>query len=121
MSTVTGIDFVGLQVRDVAASAEFYEQVVGLTRSSEGPPHAAVFATSPIPFAVRAPEVDLDAVDRVGAGVALWFATDDIDKVHRRLVDHGTPIVVEPFDGPFGRTLAFSDPDGYVITVHDNT
>jgi predicted enzyme related to lactoylglutathione lyase len=28
------------------------------------------------------------------------------------------PIVTPPFDGPFGRTFAFADPDGYVITVH---
>jgi predicted enzyme related to lactoylglutathione lyase len=27
-------------------------------------------------------------------------------------------IVTAPFDGPFGRTLAFADPDGYVVTVH---
>lgn len=23
-----------------------------------------------------------------------------------------------PFDGPFGRTFAFADPDGYVVTLH---
>lgn len=28
------------------------------------------------------------------------------------------PIVTEPFDGPFGRTFAFADPDGYVVTLH---
>jgi len=26
--------------------------------------------------------------------------------------------VTPPFDGPFGRTFALADPDGYVITVH---
>ena len=24
-----------------------------------------------------------------------------------------------PFDGPFGRTFTFPDPDGYAVTVHD--
>jgi hypothetical protein len=38
-----------------------------------------VFATSPIPFAVREPAVDLDAVDRLGWGMALWLKTDDAD------------------------------------------
>jgi predicted enzyme related to lactoylglutathione lyase len=28
------------------------------------------------------------------------------------------PIVTAPFDGPFGRTFAFADPDGYVVTLH---
>jgi predicted enzyme related to lactoylglutathione lyase len=27
-------------------------------------------------------------------------------------------IVTPPFDGPFGRTFAFADPDGYVVTLH---
>jgi len=26
--------------------------------------------------------------------------------------------VTAPFDGPFGRTFSFADPDGYVVTVH---
>jgi hypothetical protein len=30
----------------------------------------------------------------------------------------GVPIVTEPFDGPFGRTFSFRDPDGYVLTAH---
>ena len=30
----------------------------------------------------------------------------------------GVTVVTEPFDGPFGRTFAFADPDGYVVTVH---
>jgi putative transposase len=31
----------------------------------------------------------------------------------------GVPIVAAPADGPFGRQFAFADPEGYVITVHD--
>jgi predicted enzyme related to lactoylglutathione lyase len=51
--------------------------------------------------------------------VALWLkADDDIDGLHGELAISGVPIVTPPFDGPFGRTFAFADPDGYVITVH---
>jgi predicted enzyme related to lactoylglutathione lyase len=39
--------------------------------------------------------------------------------LHDRLAADGITIVTAPFDGPFGRTFSFSDPDGYVITVHD--
>jgi predicted enzyme related to lactoylglutathione lyase len=28
------------------------------------------------------------------------------------------PIIMEPFDTPFGRTFVFSDPDGYLIAIH---
>jgi predicted enzyme related to lactoylglutathione lyase len=39
--------------------------------------------------------------------------------VHDKLVRHGVEIVAEPFDGPFGRTFSFRDPDGYAVTIHD--
>jgi len=32
---------------------------------------------------------------------------------------HHDRIVAAPFDGPFGRTFAFADPDGYHVTLHD--
>ncbi|MDR8410086.1 VOC family protein [Nonomuraea sp. 3-1Str] len=119
--TVTGVDFVALQVRDVEASAAFYEKHLGLERDPAGPPHAVVFATRPIPFAVREPlpGVDLDAAPRPGLGVALWLKADDAQALRDELAAAGVPIVAEPVDGPFGRTFSFADPDGYVITVHD--
>jgi predicted enzyme related to lactoylglutathione lyase len=119
MSAITGPDFLGLQVRDVDASAKFYEEVVGLTRADIDVPNATVFATEPIPFAVRTPQVDLDATDRLGWGTAIWFRSEDADAAHARMVEHGATIAVEPFDGMFGRTFSFVDPDGYTITVHD--
>jgi predicted enzyme related to lactoylglutathione lyase len=118
MSNVSGIDFAALQVHDVDASAAFYTDVVGLERAPGGPPHAVVFATEPIPFAVREPSIDLDATDKLGWGVAMWFHAEDVDAVHARVTGAQRPILAEPFDGPFGRTFSFADPDGYAITVH---
>jgi catechol 2,3-dioxygenase-like lactoylglutathione lyase family enzyme len=115
---VAGPDFVALQVRDLEASARFYTERLGLRRVPGSPPGAVVFATEPIPFAVREPVVDLDAADRLGWGVALWLKADDIDRLHADLAGSGVPIVTAPFDGPFGRTFAFADPDGYIVTLH---
>jgi catechol 2,3-dioxygenase-like lactoylglutathione lyase family enzyme len=116
---VTGPDFVALQVRDLEASARFYTERLGLARAPGSPPGAVVFATEPVPFAVREPMSDLDATDRLGWGVALWLKADGgIDAMHDDLAGHGVTITTAPFDGPFGRTFAFADPDGYVITVH---
>lgn len=120
MPTVTGPDFIALQVRDVDAAATFYETRLGLRRAAVSPPRAVVFDTAPISFAVRAPlpGVDLDAITP-GAGVALWLHADDAQGLHDRLVDAGVPILAVPVDGPFGRTFTFGDPDGYAITIHD--
>ncbi|NAZ87193.1 VOC family protein, partial [Kineococcus indalonis] len=38
--TVTGPDFIALQVRDLARSAAFYEEHLGLRRAPAGPPGA---------------------------------------------------------------------------------
>ena len=118
MARVSGPDFVALQVRDMEASARFYEERLGLERVPGVSPDAVVFATEPVPFAVRRPLVDLDAVEKLGWGVALWMGCDDAQGVYESLREAGVPIAREPFDGPFGRTFAFVDPDGYTITVH---
>lgn len=120
MPTVTGPDFLALQVRDLDVAAAFYETRLGLRRAAVSPPHAVVFDTAPIAFAVREPlpGVDLDAVTP-GAGVALWLHADDAQGLHDALVDAGVPILAAPIDGPFGRTFTFSDPDGYAVTIHD--
>ncbi len=120
--TVTGPDFIALQVRDLQRAAEFYESRLGLERTPASPPGAVVFATTPIAFAVREPlpGVDLDAAHpRPGLGVALWLNSDDAQGLHDSLVGAGVSVPVAPFDGPFGRQFTFTDPDGYAVTVHD--
>lgn len=117
----TGPDFISLQVRDLAASQAFYEHYLGLVRSPAGPPHAVVFETAPIAFALRdiAPGTAPASGDRSGVGVAIWLLATDVQHIHDALVADGHTIVADPVDGPFGRTFTFVDLDGYRITLHD--
>ncbi|KQV05160.1 VOC family protein [Leifsonia sp. Root112D2] len=119
--SVTGPDFISLQVRDLERSAAFYTRYLGLTRSQAGPPHAVVFDTKPVAFAVRdlVPGVDLDSTPQPGLGIALWLHATDTQGIHDALAAAGVPITSVPIDGPFGRTFTFADPDGYQITLHD--
>jgi predicted enzyme related to lactoylglutathione lyase len=119
----TGPDFISLQVRDLDASQAFYEQYLGLVRSPKGPPHAVVFETAPIAFALRdiVPGTDLDAVSQPGIGAAIWLHATDVQVMHDALVADGHPVVAAPIDGPFGRTFTFADPDGYHVTLHDRS
>jgi predicted enzyme related to lactoylglutathione lyase len=117
--TVTGPDFIALQVRDLEKAASFYEDVVGLTRAPFSPPHAVVFDTQPT-FAVRdpSPGVDLES-GQVGLGVALWLHDPEAVALHATVAAAGATIVQAPFEGPFGTTFVFQDLDGYAVTVHD--
>ena len=120
--TVTGPDFLALQVRDLDRSAEFYETRLGLRRLPTSPPGAVVFDTKPVPFAVREPlpGTDLDgATPRPGVGVSIWLHAEGAQHLHDQLAAAGVPIVSLPADGPFGRMFTFLDPDGYALTIHD--
>lgn len=117
MAHLIGPDFIGIQAEDLDAARAFYNGVLGLPVMA-GPPDAVVFDSKPIAFAVRKPLVDLDAAEHLGWGVALWFACDDAEDLHRALSAKGVPIVFAPKDGPFGRYFAFKDPFGYTITAH---
>jgi len=118
---VTGPDFISLQTRDLDASQAFYEHYLGLVRSQAGPPHAVVFETTPIAFALRdiVAGTDLDSVDQPGIGAAIWLHATDVQSIHDALVADGRTIVSAPIYGPFGRTFTFADPDGYHVTLHD--
>ncbi|GMA36884.1 VOC family protein [Demequina litorisediminis] len=118
---VIGPDFVSLQVRDLDASRAFYENYLGVERSPAGPPHAVVFATQPIAFALRdvVEGFDIDVVPLRGAGVALWMYATGVQEIHDALVADGHSIVTPPYEGPFGLTFTFADPDGYHVTLHD--
>ena len=118
---VTGPDFISLQACDLDASQAFYEQYLGLVRSQAGPPHAVVFETAPIAFALRSivPGTDLASVDQPGIGAAIWLHATDVQEIHDALLGDGHTIVAAPIDGPFGCTFTFDDPDGYHVTLHD--
>ena len=78
-----------------------------------------VFASQPIPLpsARRCPTPSDSG--QPGLGIALWLKVDDAQALHDQLAGHGVTILTDPFDGPFGRTFALRDPDGYAVTIHD--
>ena len=121
MAKLLGPDFISLQVRDLSASRAFYIETLGLTEDTRfSAPDFILFDTNSIPFALREAKVNMDDAQQPGLGVTLWIDCDRVNELHARLDAAGTTIITPPYDGPFGRTFVFADPDGYRITANEN-
>jgi predicted enzyme related to lactoylglutathione lyase len=118
MSIPVGPDFIALQVRNLAASAKFYENVFGFSIEAQSPPGAILLRTKPISLALRNPLRPLPETGPLGVGMALWIACHDADELHDLIVMRGGAILAPLTDGPFGRFFVAADPDGYAITFH---
>jgi len=121
MAKLLGPDFMSLQVRNLSASRTFYTELLGLTVDKRfDTPDVVLFDTNSIPFALSAAKVNLDEAPHPGWGVALWIDCDQVNELHTKLEAAGATIITPPYDGPFGRTFVFADPDGYRITANKN-
>jgi len=118
MTTPIGPSFIALQVRDLAASTQYYQHVFGFEAEAQSPPGATVFKTSPIALALREPLRPLPQTGDLGVGMALWIACEDAEAFHDRVVERGGSILNPLGDSPFGRFFVARDPDGYALTFH---
>src|ERR1700761_7550547 len=103
MTTTIGPDFIALQVRNLAASRQFYVEVFGFEAAAQSPPGAAVLKTRPIALALREPLRPLPEAGPLGVGMVLWIVCDDADDLHDLIGKRGGKILSPPADGPFGR------------------
>ena len=121
MAKLLGPDFISLQVRNLSASRTFYTEMLGLPIDQRfNTPDFVLFDSSTIPFALSEAKVNLDEAPQPGWGMTLWIDCDNVDDLHAKLQDAGIAIIKSPFNGPFGRTFVFVDPDGYRITANEN-
>jgi predicted enzyme related to lactoylglutathione lyase len=120
-TAVTGSPgFISIAVSDVQRSAEFYERYLGAVRDTfDFGPNATAFVGWPA-FALssaRRPGQPGPSPDTTS--IQLWWRASDAQALYQRAKADGVQVLAEPFDGPFGRTFAMADPDGYRITVYE--
>ena len=121
MAKLRGPDFISLQVRDFSASKRFYTELLGFSIDPEFDlPNFVLFESTSIPFALSEATINLDEAPHPGWGTNLWIDCDEVDTLSAKLEAAGVTILKPPFDGPFGRTFVFADPDGYRITANQN-
>jgi predicted enzyme related to lactoylglutathione lyase len=114
--------FTNILSRDVEGTAQFYQQLLGLTRHYDS--DWFVILTHP-----RLPGLEFGILDRTHAivptdiagppgGVLLTFVVDDVDLVHRTGLDLRADIMQPPTDMPYGqRRLILRDPNGTAVDI----
>ena len=112
---------VELRVRDVARSAHFYRELVGVsvgdieTHDADSEPH--VHATWGDWTPTEPSLLMLNIYPATGSITSshIGFAVDDLAAAHARLIAARVEVVRAPEDRPWGRTAAYRDPDGNTV------
>lgn len=107
------IDYVELNVADIARSKAFYGEAFGWTFVDYGPDYCEFFdghmkggfdATGPV---------------ETGGPLVILYG-DDLEAIQSVIVNAGGKIVKPVFEFPGGRRFHFTDPDGYELAVWTN-
>lgn len=112
-----------LRVRDVARSALFYRELVGVpvgdieTHDADSTPH--VHATWGEWAADTPTLLMLNIYPATGPiGMShIGFAVSDLAATHARLADANVEVLQSPADRSWGRTASYRDPDGNTVSL----
>jgi predicted lactoylglutathione lyase len=110
-------DFIGVNVKDRAASAEFYAQQLGLVPNPNASEEWPEFETSNVGFLLSTPEQKGGGNHRPEYSVAL--RVKDVSKSMERLQSAGVEFEFpEAYDSGVCHMAFFSDPDGNKLILH---
>jgi catechol 2,3-dioxygenase-like lactoylglutathione lyase family enzyme len=120
-SIITGVDFVAIPTKDLAAARDFYGNVLGLEASKlwQGPgedPVGAEFETGTVTLAL----IDCDRLgipfQATKAPIAL--RVDDVPAAKAELESRGVSFQGDIIDSGVCHQAIFEDPDGNTLDLH---
>ena len=114
--------FVNILSENVAVSAKFYEELLGMTRHFDS--DWFVILTHPdidgLEYGIlqRDHQIVPEAVRCMPAGVIMTFVVLDCDALYQQALRMHAEIVEKPTDMPYGqRRMLVRDPDGTVLDI----
>ena len=107
------IDYIEINVSDMAAARAFYEQAFGWTFNDYGPDYSGIRAAS---GDGEVGGLNGTAAPGPGGPLVLLFS-DDLDATVEAVEGAGGTITAPPYAFPGGRRFEFSDPSGNVLGV----
>ncbi len=105
------IDYIEMNVRDLARSKAFYGGAFGWKLTDYGPGYCA-FSDGRLEGGFTT-----DGKPAPGGGPLVILYADDLEGMQRRVESAGGKIVKAIFPFPGGRRFHFEDPDGYELAV----
>ncbi|HYJ22486.1 MAG TPA: VOC family protein [Solirubrobacterales bacterium] len=117
-TTVTGVDFVTVFVKDYPAALKFYGETLGLEHSVDYEKiPAGEFETGSLTLQI----MDAAAVGQEfkPSGHPIALHVDDVAAARARLEAEGVEFVAETIDSGVCHMAIFTDPDGNALMFHN--
>jgi catechol 2,3-dioxygenase-like lactoylglutathione lyase family enzyme len=117
-TTVTGVDFVTVFVKDYPAAQKFYGDLLGLEQSKDYEKiPAGEYETGSLTLQV----MDAASVGREFKpnGHPIAFHVDDVEAARANLESHGVEFLAETMDSGVCHMAFFRDPDGNALMFHN--
>jgi catechol 2,3-dioxygenase-like lactoylglutathione lyase family enzyme len=113
---ITGVDFVSMPTRDLAASMTFYGETLGMPRSMHHDGYFAEYETGAVTISV----IDTDAFkfDFHPTLNHLALHVADVGAARATLTERGVEFEGETFDTGVCHMAFFADPDGNKLMLH---
>jgi catechol 2,3-dioxygenase-like lactoylglutathione lyase family enzyme len=120
-SIVTGVDFVCVPTRDIAAAMDFYENVLGLEPSKrwqggDEEPMGAEFEPGTVTIALL--NTGKLGIEFQKNNAPIAFQVDDVEAARAELESRGVTFAPENVDSGVCHMAYFSDPDGNALMLH---
>lgn len=116
-----------ITVKDVAASSQFYQKLLGCESAHGGDEYEMLTLEGKLLLQLHRQDAHehpglWNAESPVGNGMILWFRTHDFDESVSKIRDLNPEIVTEPHINPNAQQheIWLRDPDGYLVVISDN-
>ncbi len=121
MMNVTGVDFVSVPTKDLAAARDFYENVLGLEPSNvwQRPgeePLGAEFETGTVTIALM--DCERMGIPFQPNKVPIALRVEDVEAARKDLESQGISFKGDTIDSGVCHQAIFEDPDGNVLDLH---
>ena len=120
-SIVTGVDFVCVPTQDIAASMEFYGEVLGLKPSKrwqrgDEEPMGAEFEPGTVTIALL--NTGRLGIEFQANNAPIALQVNDVEAARAELESRGVTFVADNIDSGVCHMAHFRDPDGNVLMLH---